>query len=332
MKKLILVLLTISFTFFMFNSCSDNSNPTITDIEKGQQLQKPKKPPKNVTEIEYFDIGGNRLIDANVEPGTDASFHPVIDISGDLNISYKITSTTVINIVRVELRYDVNANSKYDFHRIERDARIFRDTYFDMNLKTVENSNLWDGTVDDSLRIVDQLASYNYPGSKAPPLDHYIVYISAFSGATTLANGKGYVWIAGAADRSDKRLIVDEIQEFDFAVNKNKVTPIVTLKIAQILNGNPTPVANVYVDGIWEGLVLGSTENVFNPVYSDPNGIIRLEGDSFRKNKSGTITFTVTNVNHISDKDNGGPYYVYDPINNTNWIWPEAPFRYESYP
>lgn len=45
MKKLVLFLLAISFTFFLLNNCSDSSNPTITDIENGQQLQNPHRIP-----------------------------------------------------------------------------------------------------------------------------------------------------------------------------------------------------------------------------------------------------------------------------------------------
>lgn len=340
MKKLILALLTISFTFFMFNNCSDSSNPTITHIEKAQQLHKrKKKPPKNVTSIELFKIGDYSLIINDELQFPDIEDHPVINITTNVDISYKITSSTVIDIVRVEMRYDVNANSEYDAGKIEGDARIFRDTYFDMNLKTVENHPFsWDGTVDDSLKIIDQLASYNYPDGVEPPLDHYIIYIKAFNvdgQPITLLNKQAYVWITGAEDRSNQRLIVQDIHWNDPIVNKNKVTPVVTIKVARILNSdiaNPQPVADAYVDGLWEGLISGSTENVFNRVYSDTDGIITLEGDSFRKNKSGTITFTVTNVNHISDKYFGGPFYVYDPKNNTNWIWPEEPYNSVSYP
>lgn len=323
MKELILVLFTISFAFFMLNNCSDSLNPTMTNIEKGQQLQKLKKPkpPQNDTRIEYFKFGNKILFDDYEEQNLDASQHEVVDISGELNVSYHIASSIDIDKIKVEMRYDADANSvKGEYSWLEKDTElIYPDPYYD--------EEIFDVVVNEPIQIslIDQLASYNYPSGKEPPLDHYIIYISVFNTdgtPTTLLVKNAYVWITGAKDRSNQRLIVDEIQPFTFSPNKNKVSPIVTIKVS-VVDGEFTSPA--YIDGLWEGLVYGYIDNVFNRVYSDDKGYLTIKGDSFRKNSSGLVRFIVSNI-----KSETG---VYDPGNNNLGNWPiSRPVHEEDYP
>ena len=344
MKKYMWLFGVILGFALLLSGCEQLAEPLDDGSEIEDYVLGKKGGNKSKTSILDLTVGGTQLIknDEVVFPySSNPRSHPIIVLDGDTPIHYHITSTTTdIYFVRLELRYDANANSELynhadgDDYILESGSQIFQDMYYGDSDFELNETFSWNGYVQPfgldaqvynygRYKLFDELATYDYQsdqGFESPwnQCDHYLMRIDVYAeGSTKLASKTVYLWFAGTQDRSLQKWYVNSVEIYDFTVNKNKVTPHVKVQVYK----NGSPAQGAFVQGRWGGLLEGSDSFMKDRGQADVNGWVYIDGPEFRKNQSGPITFT---VGTIRDR-----YGVYNPWENTTWDWPVLPFDEE---
>ena len=344
MKKKIWLIGVIVVLVLLLVGCESLFEPLDNDTNNQEKIdsylaKKPPKPEKTKTVIEELTIDGIPFVigdEVQYPDPEDLDSHPLIDLSDGSDIYYRVTSTVDISFVRLNLYYDTNCNSdRYvhedgDDYKIEAWSWIFQIS--NSGSTTAEETVAWTGDViplaldaivynSNPYHLFDELATYNYQTGEPwlHPYDHYLLKLDVHSeDGTLLASKRMYCWITSAEDRSATRYFVQDIS-LDYTVNKNKATPIATVKISKIMDDVITPAQGVYIDGDWGGFITASFEYCMGGP-SDADGMITITGPAFRKNQSGIWSYSVSTIRAQTG--------VYDPWENTlgnpAWVWPDT--------
>lgn len=332
MQKRIIIIGIVAGLVLMFSHCERISHPLENDPAQQDETEIAlgKRPPKVKAKIESLEIDGIPLIlndEVQIADPKNPDTHPVVHLADGAQIHYRVTSSEDIYWVRLELRYDANANSETFNHAegddcwLETGSQILQTIYDGSDDKLAEVTVVWNGSVKplgmldgplyqhQNYQLFDQLATYDYRTKSPFPhgMDHYMLRIDVYAeNCVQLKSEIVYFWIDGTVDRSSNRLIVRGI-EFDSRPERNKTIPIARVQIVQT---SGSPISGAYIYGRWLGLFDETT----NGGPSDADGWITIEGQPLRNRQSGSISFTVSTVHTRTG--------VYDPWSNPFWTWP----------
>ena len=300
MKKLILILLTISFIFFMLNNCTDSSNPTITDAEQTQLHKRPSNPEITELWIENYELEKN-------VPGDEIIVH------------YKVTNAKAVDHIIISFVYDQNNDNTFSSLF---DPYVVWETIEHNGTSEISGDFLWNGKVlpDFSANpegyLFDQLATDNP--------DKYLLNFSVF-GRNCYATNSRY-----PVDGNQRVLINPTNSAPPFSVEsiiiesrtptKKKDAKTYSKELFFYVTCIFDGAENIGFKGAgkWEAADGGT-------IACCPNYEFDSHGDITASHTTGILVTSGTYRFYV--KDVHSPYYSYNPSGNTtDGVWPDEPY------
>lgn len=337
MRKEFCLTTVLLVSMVVFLSCQKTNLLEPQSNDENVVVTLAKKPPKVSTlpYIESFFIeeySGSALIRTiNIVDKNDLVFtetnEPIDFSTYQYKVHYNVTHVNDINYVRVMMFYDLNNDGEPDFSPLESKPWLFRDEYEGTNDTDISKTELWDGTVIESIwdrileypndryQLYDQLATYD-DGGRTDGADKYGFFI--WAGNDNGDTEKRFTLWIKAANSPVNQYHVGDITFDTVPAKGNSVQVNANVTID---GSSSAPLDGVYVYGKWSGIYQSNSVYRAGP---SVNGMVTFEGPKIKNNASGVEIFTIETIK--------AQYSAYNPWENENsntlWTWPNvSPFK-----